>query len=190
MPPEVTMTACAFNAKSPTTVRELFCPVRIRRLKDVAADTVDDPAGLGQFVDAMAKLEGDQAPLRSFLHALDKRRDQARTGAPGDVKSRHRIAMTAGIVAAALGPTDHREKADAAVAQPRSLFARRERDISLRPSARPEILVAIEGGRSHPVVKGELMGIVNAHATLFGKSTKKMPPNDQNAWPPSDCSGS
>ena len=54
-----------------------------------------------------------------------------------------------------------------------AFLARREGDISLRPSARPIILIAIEGRRPHPVVERKLAGIANAHTALFGGVDQK-----------------
>src|SRR5205823_5321724 len=100
----------------------------------------------------MAELEAQPAAAGGFARPALERLDDARPGAPGDVKARHRIAVAHRVVAAALGPADHGKAAMAHRAQPVALFARRERHIGLRPFAWPEILGAVEAGGAEPVL--------------------------------------
>ena len=108
-------------------------------------------------------------PLVSRLaRAPLERLDDAGTGAPGDVKARHRIAVAHRVIAAALGPADHRKDPMAHRAQPAALLAGRERHIGFRPAPRPEIFVAVEAGRSHPVLQREIVTVLDAEPALFG----------------------
>ncbi len=104
----------------------------------------------------MAELEGDVAAELRLVGAPDERLDDTRAGAPGDVKARHRIAVAGRVVAAALGPADHREDAVAHRAQPAAFFARGKLDIGLGPLLRPMIFVAVEAGGAPPVLQREL----------------------------------
>ena len=53
-------------------------------------------------------------------------------------------------------------------AQPAALFAGREGDIGLRPAPRPEIFVAVETRRSHPVLQRQVKTVLDAEPALFG----------------------
>ena len=66
----------------------------------------------------MTELEGDESPLFPLAHALNEGRDDSRAGSPGEMEARHRIAVAAGVVPAALRPADDWEEADAALVQP------------------------------------------------------------------------
>ena len=101
-------------------------------------------------------------------HLRDERRDDARSGAPGDVEPRHRVAVPGREAAAALGPADHGEEREPALREPRALLARSELQVGLGPLARPEILVAVEVGAAEPVLPSELEGVLDAHAALLG----------------------
>ena len=192
MPPEVTMMACAFSAKSPTTVRELACPRSTRaRLQDVAAHAVDHAGRGGEAVDAMAEAQRDEALLLALAHARDERRDDAGPGAPGDVEARHRVAVLGGRVAAALGPADDREPAQAPGVQPGALLARGEVDVGLGPLARPEVLLAVEAGRAQPVLQRELVrcrgcacAAARANRRRTGRRTTRTPARPATAPAP------
>src|ERR1700733_3174827 len=121
----------------------------------------------------MTKSEGHKTGLLAFPRALHKRREHARSGAPRQMKARHRIAMAARVAAAALGPTDDGKEADTTLAQPRAFLAGGEVDISLRPWPRPKILLAIECGRPEPVRKRQRPRIANAETALFGGVDQK-----------------
>src|SRR5947209_3664749 len=66
--------------------------------------------------------------------------DQARAGAPHDVKAGHRVAVAGGEVTAALGPPRVRQQPHAVLAQPRPLLPRGKLDVRLRPPSRPRVL--------------------------------------------------
>ena len=121
----------------------------------------------------MAELEDDSAPLRRRPGAPRKRRDDARAGPPYDVKARHGIAVSDRVVAAALRPADHRKELDASIAQPGSLLAGGESDVSLRPPAWPMVLHAVEAGCPHPIGQREFVAVANAHPALFGRIDQK-----------------
>ena len=121
----------------------------------------------------MAELEGQAAAGLRLARAPLERLDDAGAGAPGDMKPRHRIAVAHGVIAAALGPADHREDPVAHRPQPVALFAGRERHIGLRPALRPKILVAVEAGRSHPVLQREIETVLDAEPALFGAVDQK-----------------
>jgi hypothetical protein len=52
--------------------------------------------------------------------------------------------------------------------QPRPLLAGGEVEVGLRPAPRPRVLGAVELGAAHPVLLGELAGVLDAHAPLLG----------------------
>src|SRR5262249_58763225 len=110
----------------------------------------------------------DQALLLTFAYALHKRSDDARPGAPSDVKARYGIPVSGRVAAAPLRPPDDGKELDAPLAQPRAFLACREGNVSLGPPSGPLVLFAVEGGRPHPVLQGEVIRIANAHAPLLG----------------------
>jgi hypothetical protein len=138
-----------------------------------AADAVDRAVGDRERIDAVAEFEGQTAARLSFARATLERFDDTGAGAPGDMKPRHRIAVTHRVIAAALGPADHGEDAMAHRAQPSALLAGGERHVSLRPASRPQILVAIEACRTHPVLQREFKAVLDAEPALFGAVDQK-----------------
>ena len=169
MPPEATITACARRLKSPVTCRdELLCRARHCRREDRAADAVDGAVGDAERIDAVAEFEGQPAAGLRLARPPLERLDDAGAGAPADMKPRHRIAVAHRVIAAALGPADHRENAVAHRAQPVALFAGGERHIGFGPAPRPVILVAVEAGRPHPVLQREVETVLDAEPALFG----------------------
>src|SRR5262249_43060262 len=144
--------------------RTLAAALDIAWRKDIAAHAVDRRTRSGEFVDAMTELEGDEPLLLAIAHARNERREHARPGSPGKMKTRHRIAVTCCATAATLRPADHRKKPQAALAQPRPFLAGGESDISLCPAARPMIFFAIEGGGAHPILQRERVRVADAHA--------------------------
>src|SRR5438034_1394519 len=76
-------------------------------------------------VDAVAKFKREPAVFLRFACAAFERLDDTRAGAPGDVKARHRIAVAHRVIAAALGPADHRKNTVANRPQPVALLAGR-----------------------------------------------------------------
>src|SRR5207342_1870450 len=101
--------------------------------EDRAADALDGAVADGERIDAMAKLERQPAAVLCFARPPRERLDDAGPGAPGDVKTRHRIAVPHRVIAAALGPADHGKDAVPHRAQPVAFFARRKPDIGFGP---------------------------------------------------------
>ena len=169
MPPEATITACARSAEvaddlSRTALAAL--DVVGSRIVPLTPSTV--PLVMRERIDAVAELEGQPAARLRLARPPLERLDDAGAGAPGDMKPRHRIAVAHRIVAAALGPADHRKDPMAHRAQPVALFAGGERHIGFGPAPRPEVLVAVEAGRSHPVLQREVVTVLDAEPALFG----------------------
>ena len=103
----------------------------------------------------------------SLAHPAYERLEDSRPGAPGHVEARHRVAVPAGEVAAALGPLHQREEPEALRVQPGSLLTRREVDVRLGPLPGPEVLVAVEAGRAHPVLQGQLVRVAHPQPSLL-----------------------
>ena len=143
------------------------------RFEDRAADAVDNAIGDGERIDAVAELEGQAAAVLRLARAPLERLDQAGAGAPGDMESRHRIAVAHRVIAAALGPADHRKNPVAHRAEPVALLAGRERHIGFRPAPRPQILVAVEARRTDPVLQREFKTVLDAEPALFGAVDQK-----------------
>ena len=57
--------------------------------------------------------------------------------------------------------------------QPVAFLARSECHIGFRPLPRPEILVAVEARRAHPVLQRELVIVLDAEPALFGAVDQK-----------------
>ena len=92
-------------------------------------------------------------------------------GAPDDVEAWHRIAMSRSGVAAAFGPLDHREPADAQPVQPAPLLAGSKVDVRLSPAPRPIVLAAVKGGAAQPVGQGKLFGVVDPEPPLLRRNS-------------------
>ena len=125
-----------------------------------------------ELVDAMAMREGTFA-----LTAQPPREDvdDRGPGPPGDVESRHRVAVPACVVAAALGPADQRESLQPALAQPAALLARGEVDVGVRPLPRPVVLGPVESRRAQPVLQRQLVAVADAQPALFGAVDEEQP---------------
>ena len=59
----------------------------------------------------MAKLKTYQPPALAVAHTCNEGRQHRGADSPGQMKPRNRIAMAAGVAAAAFGPARHRKKA-------------------------------------------------------------------------------
>src|SRR5262249_24918636 len=105
----------------------------------------------------MAELQGDQAALRCLAHTAREWRHHARTGAPRDVKTWNRVAMSDRAISATLGAAHNRKEPYAQAVQPRALLALGKGDVGLRPLARPLIYLAVESSGAHPVVERQLI---------------------------------
>src|SRR5258705_13062791 len=84
-----------------------------------------------------------------------------RAGPPGDVETRHRVAVTACVVAAALGPADDGEAPQPAFAQPAALLACGEVDIRVGPLARPVVFRPVEARGAEPVLQCQVMAVTD-----------------------------
>ena len=141
MPPEVTTTACARISKSPTSVRELASPRATPLGSRTAPRTpVTAPSVTTSSATRWRKRSSTVPGLDAGAHPAGERLDDAGTGAPDDVEARHRVAVAGGGVAAALGPADDREEADALLLEPGALLAGGELEVGLGPLARPVVL--------------------------------------------------
>ena len=72
-----------------------------------------------------------------------------------------------GPVAAALGPADDREEADALLVEPGPLLPGRELQVGLGPLPRPVVLGAVEAGGAEPVLPGQLERVVHPQPALL-----------------------
>ena len=138
---------------------------RRRRLEDRAAHTGHRALPDDQLVDPV--------PMRERYEGIPEESsgedvDQRRTGAPGDVESRHRIPMSAGVVATALGPAHQWEDLQATVPSQGPLLAGGEIDVRVRPLLGPVVLGPVESGGAQPVPQGQFVAVADAHAALFG----------------------
>ena len=116
-------------------------------LQDRAADAGDRTAVDHELGHPVAEAQLDQAGVDGRPDPAGERRDHARPGAPDDVEAGHGVAVPGGGVAAALGPADHREEADALLLEPGALLPRGELQVRLGPLARPVVLGAVERRR-------------------------------------------
>ena len=104
------MTACARIVNSPTILRELLWP-RCDQVgfEDRSGNAVDGCRFEGERIDAVAEFERQPSGFFRLAGAALERLDDSGAGAPGHMKPRHRIAVTHGVIAAALRPADHRK---------------------------------------------------------------------------------
>ena len=116
----------------------------------------------------MPEFQCDQPARGVLAHAALERFEHARTGAPCQMKTRHRIAVAMRLAAAALGPADDWKPAHAHAVQPWPHLAGGEVDKSFGDPARPEILRPVELRRPHPVLQRKLAAVADAHAPLLG----------------------
>src|SRR5690606_13729406 len=137
------------------------------RGEDRAGGTDHGRALRDEPVDAVAEAQFDEALLDALAHPPHEGLEDAGAGAPGDVETRHGVAVPGRRVATAFGPADHGEERDALLAQPGTLLAGREGEVGLGPLARPVVFGAIELGAAHPVLAGELVRVADAHAALL-----------------------
>ena len=106
--------------------RTALSPFDAIRLEDRAGDPLDGAIGHDERIDAVAEFECEPAARLRLPRATLERFDNARTGAPAHMKSRHRIAVAHRIVAAALGPAHDRKDSMAHGPQPSAFFPGRE----------------------------------------------------------------
>src|SRR5216683_945121 len=153
--------------------RAAFSPLDIISLEHRPADAIDGAVGDRERIDAVAEPERQAAAGLRFARPPLEWLDHPGAGAPGDMEPRHRIAVAHRIVAAALGPADHGEDSMAHRAEPAAFLAGRERHIGFRPAPRPQIFIAVEARRPHPVLQREVVAVLDAEPALFGAIDQK-----------------
>jgi hypothetical protein len=104
--------------RSDDFARALAAAFDVRRRQDVALHAVNGRPRFGQRFDTVTEFESQKSLPLGFTHALDKRSEDSRPGAPGHVKARHRVAVADSVVAAALSPADDRKETEAARVEP------------------------------------------------------------------------
>ena len=134
----------------------------------LARNPFDVTALLDDMADLMAKARVDPSRRNMGMHALGKRGDHARPGAPCDMEPRHGVAMPFGAPIAALGPAHHRKPAQAQIMQPRAHIACGKLEIGLGPLTRDLILGTVELRAARPVALRKIQTVADAHAALLG----------------------
>ena len=168
MPPEVTITAWAAYSKSPISSRLDARPRSIPSAASRAPRTpVTTPPDLTRSSTRCRNPKVTSPCLGGRTDAALEGSDHTGTGPPGQVEARHRVAVTVRASVTALGPADHREDPQALVVQPLTLLTGRERDVGLGPPARPVVALPVELRAAHPVLQGELVGVLDAHPPLL-----------------------
>ena len=170
------MTACARSVKSPVTLRELLWPRATgsgSRIAPLTPSTL--PLVMVSASTRWRNLNVSRPRFFRLAGAPLERLDDAGAGAPGDVEPRHRIAVAHGVIAAALGPADHRKNPVAHRPQPAAFLAGGESEIGLRPAPRPEVFIAVEARRAHPVLQRQLVTVLDAEPALLGRIDQKQP---------------
>lgn len=145
--------------------------------EDRAAYATGGAALDDQLVDAVTVVEGEQPVPRGLLGVPDERFDDACAGPPGDMEAGHGVAVSVGAQIAAFGPADGRHEGDAVPGEPGPLLPGRELDVGARPAHRPGVLVvgAVELCAALPVAPGEVEGVLDAEAPLFGRVDEEQP---------------
>ena len=126
-----------------------------------------------ELVHPVAEADVDESCCDTLAKLLLERRDDARTRAPGDVEAWHGVAMTGRGVAAALGPADDGEEANASLTQPGAFLGRGEPQVGLGPLARPIVLLAVESRGAEPVLPREFEAVLHPEAALLGRVDQK-----------------
>jgi hypothetical protein len=112
MPPDVTITACAPQLELADDLAVDWRAAGVVGARTAPRTPVDGAVGHDELVDPVAVVELDR-PRRSPPRAPARTARRRRAGAPGDVEARHRVAVAHRRVAAALGPADGRQEAEA-----------------------------------------------------------------------------
>ena len=124
----------------------------------------------------MPEAQLDEPVLDPLAHDVDERLEDRGAGSPGDVEAGHRVAVPGRRVAAAFGPADDGEDLDALRGEPRPLLAGGEGEVRLGPLPAPLVFVfAVELGAGEPVLPGEVVRVLDAHATLLGSVDQEEP---------------
>ena len=127
-------------------------------------------------VDAVAEGEPEATGGGVLAGTALEWRDDAGSGAPGEVEARHGVAVFVSFPSCctllgevpAFSPADDGEPAHAHAVEPLAHRAGRELEVGLGPLPRPEVLRPIEPRGAEPVATGELDAVAHAHAPLLG----------------------
>src|ERR1051326_6803625 len=121
----------------------------------------------------MAKAQRDQPATLGLAHAPDKWLEDTGAGSPGDVKTRHRVAVLRRGVPTPLGPSHNWKETNALGVQPGAFLTRGPGEVILGPTFRPVIFVAIEAGAAKPVLSCELVRITYSEPALLWRIHKE-----------------
>src|SRR5699024_6804001 len=105
-----------------------------------------------QVINAMPVLENDLPFFHVCPDPAFERRYHAGARAPGNVETRHGIAVAAGGGATALRPAHHGEPTHPLTVQPGAHFPGGKIDERFRGPAWPVILFAVESGGTEPIL--------------------------------------
>ena len=157
-------------------MRELASPRATSLASSTAPRTpVTAPPLTTSSVDPVAEPQLHRAGVHGRPDPARERLDDPGAGAPHDVEAGHRVAGPGGGVAAALGPADDREEADALLLEPGPLLPRRELQVGLGPLPRPVVLVAVEARGAEPVLAGQFQRVVHPQPALLGRVDEEEP---------------
>ena len=171
----------ARNSKSPMIFREDDTP---RAAFDGSSTAPRTPTTAPSSTISSSTRAVREPRLRRIAEPTREDVHDGRPCPPGDVEARHRVAVSACVIATALGPADQCERPQAALTQPAALLPRRKIHVGVRPLPRPVVLGPVETGGAQPVLQRQLVAVADPSRRCSGLSTKNSPPNDQNAWPP------
>jgi hypothetical protein len=146
---------------------------RVAGLQDRATHAVHGPAGDGELVHPVPEPEPDQVVRCRGPHPPLERRQHPGSGAPGDMETRHRVAVPVGQVTAPLGPAHQGKPAHPHRVQPGAFLPGGEVDVGLRPPVGPVVLpgrvvdAAVEIRAARPVLPGQFQGVLDPHPALL-----------------------
>ncbi len=170
------MTACAAQRElADDLARTALASFHRIGLQDRTGNSIDAAVMGGEAIDTVAEFERQQSRFFRLAGKPFERFDDAGPCAPGHVEPRHRIAVAHGVIAAAFGPADYRKNTVSDPPQPAAFFAGGEGEIGLRPTPRPEVFVAVETGRAHPVLMRQVVTVLDAKPALLGRIDQKQP---------------
>lgn len=117
----------------------------------------------------MTERELHEALRLRRAHPPHERLEQARPGAPRQMKAGDGVAVTAAAGAAALRPARIRQHPNAHPVQPVALLVRRKLHVGPGPAPRPLVLGTIERSAPQPVLPGKLERVTDPDAPLLGR---------------------
>src|SRR5690606_2947250 len=116
----------------------------------------------------MPEFQHNGSRFLRFAHSLHKGHHHTGSCTPRDVETGNRIAVPDGAVTPTLSPAYHRKKADTERPYITPFFKRGKPYVRFRPFPGPLIRRTIKACRAHPILQGQLVAIVDAHAPLLG----------------------